>query len=145
MAFELALTKDRAYELLELTVANGARPVIIIQDPDGTADELLIDLIFSGRKDTAVFEYNEFIMNEAFDIEKINRLTERCFVIIKDVKSLHGKSATSKILADFVKRMADESTAVIFTGETAVYDMDEFIGLSREYIHYIITLDSEKE
>lgn len=145
MAFELALTKDRAYELLELTVANGARPVIIIQDPDGTADEFLIDLIFSGRKDTAVFEYNEFIMNEAFDIEKINRLTERCFVIIKDVKSLHGKSATSKILADFVKRMADESTAVIFTGETAVYDMDEFIGLSREYIHYIITLDSEKE
>ncbi|MBQ7974945.1 MAG: hypothetical protein IJ300_04585 [Clostridia bacterium] len=145
MAFELALTKDRAYELLELTVTNGARPVIVIEDPDGTADEMIIDLIFSGRKDSAIFEYNDFVMNQAFDISKINRLGDYCFVIIKGVKSLYGKSATAKILADFVKQMAKESTSVIFTGQRAAYDMSEFIELASDCIHYIITIDSEKE
>ena len=145
MAFELALTKDRAYELLELTVANGARPVIVIEDADGVADEMIIDLIFSSRKDTAVFDYNDFVMNEAFDMERINLLGNYCFVVIKNVRSLYGKSATSKILADFVQRMAKESTAVIFTGERTTYEMSDFLRLAHEYVHYIITLDSESE
>lgn len=145
MAFELALTKDRAYELLELTVANGARPVIVMEDPDGVANEMIIDLIFAGRKDTAIFDYNDFVMNEAFDIEKIAHLGNYCFVVIKDVKSLYGKSATSKILADFTRQMAKESTAVIFTGERATYEMGDFLNLADEYVHYIITLDSERE
>ena len=80
MAFELTLTKDRAYELLELTVANGARPVIVIEDPDDIADEMFVQLIFEGRRDSKIFEYNDFIMNEAFDIEKIKKLSDYCFV-----------------------------------------------------------------
>ncbi len=145
MAFNLSLTKDRAYELLELTVTNGARPVIVLEDPDGVADDMIIDLIFADRKDTAVFDYNDFVMNEAFDIEKIKHLSNYCFVVIKGVKSLCGKSATSKILADFVQRMANESTAVIFTGERATYEMSDFLRIAGEYVHYIITLDSERE
>ena len=145
MAFNLALTKDRAYELLELTVANGARPVIIMEDPDGVADDMIIDLIFADRKDTAMFDYNDFVMDEAFDIEKIKRLSNYCFVVIKNVKSLYGKSATSKILADFVQRMSNESIAVIFTGERITYEMGDFLRLAGEYVNYIITLDSERE
>ena len=145
MAFNLALTKDRAYELLELTVTNGARPVIVLEDPDGVADDMIIDLIFADRKDTVLFDYNDFVMNEAFDIEKIKHLSNYCFVVIKDVKSLYGKSATSRILADFVERMANESTAVIFTGERTTYEMGDFLRLADEYVNYIITLDSEKE
>ena len=145
MAFELALTKDRAYELLELTVENGARPVIVMEDPDGVANEMIIDLIFSGRKDTVVFDYNDFVMNEAFNIEKIKQLGNYCFVVIKDVKSLYVKSATSKILADFAARMVQESTAVIFVGERASYEMSEFLKIAGDYVHYIITLDSEAE
>lgn len=145
MAFELNLTKDRAYELLELTIANGARPLIVIEDPDGVADEMIIDLIFADRKDTAVFDYNDFVMNEAFDIEKIKHLGDYCFVVIKDVKSLYGKSATSKILADFSERMAKESTAVIFTGKRATYEMGDFLRLANEYVHYIIKLETEQE
>lgn len=145
MAYELALTKDRAYELLELTVANGARPIIVIEDPDEIANEMLIDLIFSERKDTVIFDYNDFVMDQAFDVEKINLLASYCFVVIKNVKYLYGKSATAKILSDFVKRMSEESTAVIFSGKRAGYDMAEFIDQAGECVQYVITLDSEKE
>lgn len=144
MAFELTLTKDRAYELLELTVANGARPVIIIEDPDDIADEMFVQLIFEGRKDSRIFEYSDFVMNEAFDIEKIKKLADYCFVVVKNVKFLYGKSATSKILADFVKTMSEESTGVIFIGRRATYEMAEFAELADAYINYIIQLVKEE-
>ncbi len=144
MAFELTLTKDRAYELLELTVANGARPVIIIEDPDDIADEMFVQLIFEGRKDSKIFEYSDFIMNEAFDIQKIKRLSDYCFVVVKNVKFLYGKSATSKILADFVKSMCEESTGVIFIGKRVTYDMAEFAEQANDYVNYIIRLVKEE-
>lgn len=144
MAFELTLTKDRAYELLELTVVNGARPVIIIEDPEDIADEMLVQLIFEGRKDSKIFEYSDFVMNEAFDIEKIKKLADYCFVVVKNVKFLYGKSATSKILADFVKTMYEESTGVIFIGKRAVYDMAEFAEQADDYVNYIIRLVNEE-
>lgn len=144
MAFELTLTKDRAYELLELTVANGARPVIVIEDPDDIADEMFVQLIFEGCRDSKIFEYNDFIMNEAFDIEKIKKLSDYCFVIVKNVKFLYGKSATSKILADFVKTMYEESTGVIFIGKRATYDMAEFVEQAEDYVNYIIRLVKEE-
>ncbi len=144
MAFELTLTKDRAYELLELTVANGARPVIIMEDPDDIANEMFVQLIFEGRKDSKIFEYSDFVMDEAFDIEKIKKLSDYCFVIVKNVKHLYGKSATSKILADFVKNMHGESTGVIFIGKRALYDMAEFAEQAEDYVNYIIRLEKEE-
>ncbi len=144
MAFELTLTKDRAYELLELTVANGARPVIIMEDPDDIAEEMFIELIFEGRKDTKIFEYSDFVMDEAFDREKIKKLGDYCFVIVKNVKFLYGKSATSKILADFVENMHRESTGVIFIGKRALYDMAEFAERAQNYVNYIIKLEKEE-
>ena len=144
MAFELTLTKDRAYELLELTVANGARPVIIIEDPDDAAEDLFVRLIFEGRKDSKIFEYSDFIMNEAFDIQKIKKLADYCFVVVKNVKFLYGKSATSKILADFVKTMHSESTGVIFIGKRAICDMAEFAEQAEDYVNYIIKLVNEE-
>ena len=143
MAFELSLTRDRAFELLELTVHNGARPIMVIEDPDNIAHEMFVDLIFSDRKDTAVFDYSEFVMDRAFSMDKIKELTSYCFVIIENVKHLYGKSATSKILADFVKCMSDESTAVVFIGKRAMYDMAEFIEQAGEYVNYIIKIDKE--
>ncbi len=143
MAFELFLTKERIYELLELTVNNGARPVIIIEDEEDVLAEELIDLIFGGRKDTQVFDYSDFVMDRAFNIEKIKELASYCFVIIENVKYLYGKSATSKILLDFAETMTKESTAVIFVGKRTTYDMAEFIDRAGDLVHYIIRVDSE--
>ena len=144
MAFELSLTKEQAFELLELTVSNGARPVIVIEDSQGSAHDMLIDLIFSDRKDTKIFDYSDFVMDQAFSIDKIKELGSYCFVVIENVKHLYGKSATSKILADFVRCMAQESTAVIFVGNRATYDMAEFIEQAEDAVHYIIRLDGEE-
>lgn len=144
MAFELSLNKDRTYELLELTIANGARPVMIIEDPEGVAHDLFVELIFSERKDSKVLDYNDFVMDYAFDMEKIRELTKYCFVVIENVKFLYGKSATSKILADFAEKMSTESTAVIFIGKRITYDMAEFMEYAKDTIQYIIRLDSEE-
>lgn len=144
MAFELSLTKEQVFELLELTVNNGARPVMVIEDNDGIAHEMLVDLIFADRKDTAIFDYSDFVMDRAFSMDKIKELGSYCFVIIENVKHLYGKSATSKILADFVKCMAEESTAVIFVGSRTTYDMAEFIEQAEPYLNYIIKLDGEE-
>lgn len=145
MSFELSLTREQTFELLELTVHNGARPVIVIEDRDGISHEMFVDLIFADRKDTAVFDYSDFVMDQAFSMDKIKELASYCFVIIENVKHLYGKSATSKILADFVKCMSAESTAVIFVGKRATYDMAEFIEQAGDCVQYIIKVCSEEE
>lgn len=144
MAFELSLTKEQAYELLELTVSNGARPAIVIEDCQGVAHDMLVDLLFADRKDTRVFDYSDFVMDQAFSMDKIKELGSYCFVVIENVKHLYGKSATSKILADFVRCMAEESTGVIFIGNRVTHDMAEFMEQAAESLHYVIRLDGEE-
>jgi len=144
MAFNLSLTRDKTYELLDLSLRNGAKPVAVLEDPDEIAHEMFIDLLFSERKDTCVLEYGNFIMEQAFSVEGMKQLSNYRYIIIENVKHLYGKSATSRILADFVKYMTENDAAVIFIGKRAVFDMAEFIELADEYIQYIITVDSEE-
>lgn len=144
MAFLLSLSRDKTYELLDLTVRNGARPVIVLEDPDEIAHELFIDLLFADRVDTEVFDYGDFIMDQAFSMEKIDSLSKKAYIIVENVKHLYGKSATSRILADFVRRMRDTDTGVIFTGKRTSLDMAEFIGQTEECIQYVISVETEK-
>ena len=143
MAYTMSLTREKTYELLELTLNNGARPVIVLEDAEDVAHELFVELLFSDRKDTVIFDYSDFIMNEAFSIDKINELALKGYVIVEDVKFLYGKSATSKILADFAKSMQEAGTGVIFTGKRVTVDMAEFIEQAGENVHYVIVLESE--
>lgn len=144
MAYTMSLTREKAYELLELALNNGARPVMVIEDPDDVAHELFVELLFSDRKDTAIFDYSDFIMNEAFSMERISELALRGYVIVENVKHLYGKSATSKILAEFARRMQDSGTGLIFIGKRATMDMAEFIEQAEDFVQYIIKLEQEK-
>ena len=143
MAYTLSLTREKTYELLELTINNGARPVIVIEDGDEVAHELFVDLLFSDRKDTLIFNYNDFIMNEAFSLSKINELSKVCYVVVEDVKYLYGKSATAKILAEFAGKMQEAQTGIIFIGKRAIMDMAEFIEQADDVVQYIIKLEEE--
>ena len=144
MAFCLNLTRVKTYELLELSLKNGAKPIMVMEDPDGISHELFVDLLFSERKDTCILEYGEFIMEQAFSVDKIKQLGDYRYVVIENVKHLYGKSATAKILAEFVKYMAENDTGVIFIGKRAAMDMAEFMELADEYIQYAVVIESEE-
>lgn len=143
MAYTVNLTREKTYELLELTINNCAKPVMIIEDNDGVAHEIFIELLFADRKDTAVFNYGDFIMSEAFSVSKIAELSKLGYIIVEDVKHLYGKSATSKILVEFVSKMQDAGVGVIFTGKRVIRDMAEFIEQADGVLQYIIELEPE--
>lgn len=143
LAYNLQLTREKTYELLELTLTNGAHPIIVLDDPEGIAHELFIDLLFADRKDTEIFNYSDFIMNQAFSMESMNELAKRRYIVVEDVKYLYGKSATSKILADFAEKMLASDTGVIFVGRHAIMDMAEFIEQAEDSVQYVIALDLE--
>ncbi len=143
MAYVMELTREKTYELLELTVRNGARPVVVLEDPDGIAHEIYVELLFSDRDDTVIFDYSDFMMEYVFSVEKMRELSDKAYVVVEDVRYLYGKSATSKILADFVRKMNEAQTGVLFIGRRAKLDMAEFTELADEFIQYIISIDSE--
>lgn len=143
MAYNLQLSRDKAYELLDYVLTNGAHPIIVIDDPEGVARELFIDLLFADRKDTSILNYSDFIMNQAFSIDGMNELAQKRYIVVEDVKYLYGKSATSKILADFAETMQANDVGVIFIGRHAVMDMAEFTELAESTVQYVISLDLE--
>ena len=95
MAYTMTLTREKTYELLELTLSNGARPVIVLEDTEDVAHELFVELLFSDRKDTVIFDYSDFIMNEAFSIDKINELADRHYGLTLSI-SLHATNNTAR-------------------------------------------------
>lgn len=143
MAYNLQLTREKAYELLELTLENGAHPIIVLDDPENVAHELFVDLLFADRKDTEIYNYTDFIMNKAFSMEQISELAKKRYIVVEDVKYLYGKSATSKILADFAEKMLSENTGVIFIGRHAIMDMAEFTEQAEDIVQYVIALEIE--
>ena len=77
-------------------------------------------------------------------MDKIRQLGDYRYIVIENVKHLYGKSATAKILAEFVKCMAENDTGVIFTGRRAAVDMAEFMELAEDYIQYVIVVETEE-